>query len=326
MSVLTLGVIGGSSFFLSLLGTCGMIYLLSHYQVFDVPNKRSSHVKPTPRGGGFAVWIAILAGVGVANYLTEYSFHTSFVLLLWSLPLVIVSLWDDFVNVPAIIRLSVQFLVVFGTLFWLSSFFAMSPFLMVSLAIGWVWFINLYNFMDGIDGITSIETVMITIGVMSLSLVAFIDKELFLLSFIISMSALGFLFWNWSPAKIFLGDVGSVFLGFIVGGVLCILAGQGHWIAALILSMYYLLDSTVTLALRVFQGKKFWQAHKEHFYQQAVQSGMSHEQVTRDVLFLDVFMIVLAVMSIKWVEISVYLFVISIIASALLLCRFRKKQ
>ncbi len=107
--------------------------------------------------------------------------------------------------------------------------------------------------------------------------------------------ALGFLWWNWHPARIFLGDVGSVPLGFLIGWLLLVLAKNGHWQAALILPLYYLADATITLIRRALRGEKVWQAHREHFYQQAVRRGLSHADVVRHVLALNLVLVLLAV-------------------------------
>ena len=97
-------------------------------------------------------------------------------------------------------------------------------------------------------------------------------------------AAVGFLWWNWSPAKVFFGDVGSVPLGFLLGWLLLTLAGHGYWAAAIILPLYYLVDATLTLLERLARGEKIWEAHRSHYYQQAVQKGLSHAHVSRLIL------------------------------------------
>ncbi|MGY8990337.1 MAG: MraY family glycosyltransferase, partial [Rhodospirillales bacterium] len=110
-------------------------------------------------------------------------------------------------------------------------------------------------------------------------------------------SAVGFLWWNWQPAKIFLGDVGSISLGFFLGWLLLILAAEGQWAAALILPLYYLTDTTVTLIKRAVRGEKIWHAHNEHFYQRAVQRGLSHRHVSIVVMIANAGLIGSAILS-----------------------------
>ncbi|MGH7005383.1 MAG: MraY family glycosyltransferase, partial [Alphaproteobacteria bacterium] len=165
----------------------------------------------------------------------------------------------------------------------------------ILLALGWIWFINLYNFMDGIDGITGVETASIGIGLVALGVVnlgAVAGQALAGLA--LAGAAIGFLVWNWHPARIFLGDVGSVPLGYIVGGLLIQATVAGHWAPALILPLYYLADATLVLFARAFAGQKPWQAHKRHFYQRAHQGGLSHAQVSLAIAMLNLALIVLA--------------------------------
>jgi UDP-N-acetylmuramyl pentapeptide phosphotransferase/UDP-N-acetylglucosamine-1-phosphate transferase len=156
--------------------------------------------------------------------------------------------------------------------------------------LAWTWFINLYNFMDGIDGITGIETVCIAAG---LAICGFaLPQDLVLIA-----ASLGFLLWNWHPARIFLGDSGSVPLGYLLGWLLLSLAGSGHPAAALILPAYYLADATLTLLRRASRLEPVWRAHRQHFYQRAVQGGASHAAVARLVLVGDLALMAAALLS-----------------------------
>jgi UDP-N-acetylmuramyl pentapeptide phosphotransferase/UDP-N-acetylglucosamine-1-phosphate transferase len=165
----------------------------------------------------------------------------------------------------------------------------------VFTALLWLWFINLYNFMDGIDGITGIETLCIGVGLAALSL--FIPDyavEFGYIGLMLAASVLGFLVWNWHPAKIFLGDSGSVSLGYLLGWLLIELAMAGYWQAALIIPGYYLFDSSFTLARRILRREKFWQAHSQHFYQKAVRRGISPRTVVSLLFITNVILIALA--------------------------------
>jgi len=117
------------------------------------------------------------------------------------------------------------------------------------------------------------------------------DPELALLAVPIIAAAIGFLVWNWSPARIFLGDVGSAPLGYLLGFLLLDLAVRGFWKIALILPLYYLADATITLARRLLRGERVWRAHREHYYQQAVRRGLGHAAVVKRVLVADVLLI-----------------------------------
>jgi UDP-N-acetylmuramyl pentapeptide phosphotransferase/UDP-N-acetylglucosamine-1-phosphate transferase len=151
----------------------------------------------------------------------------------------------------------------------------------VVTALGWLWFVNLYNFMDGIDGITGIETASLGVGIALVAALSGVPSALAPLGLACAAAGLGFLVWNWHPARIFLGDSGSVPLGLLLGGLLVQLAVAGQLAAALILPAYYLADATITLGKRAARGEKVWQAHRQHFYQRAVQGGKRHDQVVK---------------------------------------------
>jgi UDP-N-acetylmuramyl pentapeptide phosphotransferase/UDP-N-acetylglucosamine-1-phosphate transferase len=163
---------------------------------------------------------------------------------------------------------------------------------MAAAVLLWVWFVNLYNFMDGIDGIAGSEAAAIGIG---LALFASIgvghDPALAILPAAIAAAAIGFLVWNWAPARIFLGDVGSVPLGYLLGFLLLAAAARGHWKIALILPLYFLADATITLLRRLARGERIWLPHREHFYQQAVRRGLGHAAIVRRVIATNVVLI-----------------------------------
>jgi UDP-N-acetylmuramyl pentapeptide phosphotransferase/UDP-N-acetylglucosamine-1-phosphate transferase len=140
-----------------------------------------------------------------------------------------------------------------------------------------------------------VETACIGVGLVALAVVTLGSVAgQALAGLALAGAAIGFLVWNWHPARIFLGDVGSVPLGYIVGGLLIQAMVAGHWAAALILPLYYLADATIILFARTFSGQKPWEAHKSHFYQRAHQSGLSHGQVSLCIALLNVALIALA--------------------------------
>ena len=216
--------------------------------------------------------------------------------------LALVSFADDVRHLPPLARLGAQaaavalglsFLPGTGPVFqgllpaWLD---------LVLAALLWVWFVNLYNFMDGIDGLAGVETACIGLG---LALLALFHREAagagqLGLGLAAGVAALGFLKWNWHPARIFLGDVGSVPLGYLLGWLLLATASAGFWKAALLLPAYHLADATFTLARRAIRGARVWEAHREHLYQSLVQRGWTHDRVVRRILALNLLLIVAA--------------------------------
>src|SRR6266851_828368 len=252
------------------LGTRGLIPLLHRAAVLDHPNERSSHATPTPRGGGIALVAAILFA-WLTLIVTGAIPPRLLVVLFGAAGLGMIAL------MPA------------GPVFqgWL-------PAGLDALAAGslWLWFINLFNFMDGIDGLAGSEAAAIAIGLVLFAGVgAGSDPGLAALAVTIVAAALGFLVWNWAPARIFLGDVGSVPLGYLLAFLLLDVAARGRWKIALILPLYFLADATLTLVRRLARREPVWQAHRQHFYQRAVQRGLSHAAVVRRVIAADLVLI-----------------------------------
>ena len=276
-------------FLFSLIGTKYLKEYLERKKVFDIPNERSSHTKPIPKGGG---WIIVLCII-VVKFFSEGGFSLpSFAMYLSIIGLAILSWIDDIKNVRVITRLLFQFLIIFLLFFSITGAgFAVYTNFFVTLL--FVWFINIFNFMDGIDGITPSVTITLILGVLVIrSLELYPTNWIF--EFGIIFSCLAFLFWNWHPAKIFLGDVGSISLGFACGTLLLTPIIYGKW-EVISLIMYYVLDTSLTLINRFMAGKKVWQAPRLHFSQHAVKTGLDHGQVVRHVLFVDLLLVALAV-------------------------------
>ncbi|HEX3883530.1 MAG TPA: glycosyltransferase family 4 protein [Stellaceae bacterium] len=268
-------------------GTRVLIPHLRRAGVAATPNERSLHAAPTPHGGGIAlvgavvaVWLAMVGGG--ARPVAELAILAGAVLL------AVVSWLDDRYELSALARLIPQVLVVVvsldlapldGPVFqgWL-------PPVLDRAASGllWLWFINLFNFMDGADGLTGSEAVAIGVGIVLVVLPY--SPPMALLGVAVAGAAIGFLVSNWAPAKVFMGDVGSIPLGYLIGFLLLGLAASGMWKAALILPLYFLADATITLGRRALRGEKVWQAHRQHFYQRAVLGGLSHAAMTSRVI------------------------------------------
>lgn len=287
MTGFTLALLGLSVAGLTWLATRAVLGLLIRRAILDRPNERSSHDAPTPRGGGIAV-VAVLVPAWIAAALLGGA-TVPWPALGAALLLAAVSWRDDMRSLGIHWRLGAQILAVAAGLTSIDGpvFHGILPAWLDTLAAGflWLWFVNLYNFMDGIDGIAAVETASIGGGVTLVALGAAMGPAgAAAWGIVLAAAALGFLPWNWQRAKLFLGDVGSVPLGYLAGWLLLSLAAAGAWKAALILPLYYLADATITLLRRLKRGEKVWQAHREHYYQRAVQGGMSHASVVKAVL------------------------------------------
>ena len=279
------------------LATGALIPILRRRDVLDRPNERSSHLAPIPRGGGIAVigtlvlaWVALHQWGLVAASLTGILFGAGL--------LAVVSWIDDLRSLSAGVRLLAQGVaVLIGILAlpekdgdlaaWLGP-----PLYFAAAGLIWIWWINLFNFMDGIDGLAASEAAAIGAGLLLFaSIGAGRDPAAAVLAAAIIGAAIGFLLWNWSPARIFLGDVGSVPLGYLLGFLLLDLAARGRWKIALILPLYFLADATITLLRRLLRGERVWQAHRQHLYQRAVRNGLGHAPVVKRVIAADLLLI-----------------------------------
>jgi len=287
MTGLALALLGLSVAGLTWLATRAVLSLLVRRAILDRPNERSSHDTPTPRGGGIAV-VAVLVPAWIAAALLGGA-SVPWLALGAAVLLAAVSWRDDLKSLGILWRFGAQILAVAIGMASIDGlvFRGLLPPWLDALAAGflWLWFVNLYNFMDGIDGIAAVETASIGGGVALVALGASMGPAgAAAWGIVLAAAALGFLPWNWHRAKLFLGDVGSVPLGYLAGWLLISMAAAGAWKAALILPLYYLADATITLLRRLRRGEKVWQAHREHYYQRAVQGGMSHAAVVRAVL------------------------------------------
>jgi len=279
------------------IATGALIPILRRRDVLDHPNARSSHRVPTPRGGGIAVTGVVLLA-WLALYRTGLVTAGLLSVSLGAGVLAALSWVDDLRGLSPGIRLLAQLIAVTIGIFtlpeghnrleaWLGPtlYFA-------GLGALWIWWINLFNFMDGIDGLAASEAAAVGGGLLLFAAVGVgEDPAAALRAAGLFGAAIGFLWWNWSPARIFLGDVGSVPLGYLSGFLLLGLAARGHWKIALILPLYFLADATITLLRRLLRGERIWQAHRQHFYQQAVRDGLDHGAVVKRVIVADLLLI-----------------------------------
>ena len=294
-------ILTGLAAALSCLATRAMLAQLRRAAVLDHPNDRSSHVIPTPRGGGIAVIASIVVAALGWAMLSGQSQGGLGVVFGLTIALSVVSFIDDLRNLSAGIRLTAHALAVAGGLWALDGHGAFAAYLPQSVdlaltALAWLWFINLYNFMDGIDGIVGSETASIAIGVGGLAFLGVAPATLLGPSAAVLGAALGFLVWNWHRAKIFLGDSGSIPLGFLMGYLLVATAAPGGpaLAAALVLPLVFVIDASVTLIRRLSRGKKPTEAHREHAYQRATQGGWPHDRVCLAVIAANALLIAVA--------------------------------
>ena len=268
-------------------------YALAH-RVLDVPNQRSSHTVPTPRGGGVGIVAAWLLGLGLLTATGRLDPQFSLPLGVGGAVIALLGWWDDLAGLRPVTRLIVQCVVAVWTVAWLGGFpelrlgagdVALGPWGVFPSILGLVWLTNLYNFMDGIDGLAGSEAV--TAGATAALLFASADAPgLAALSALLAAGAAGFLIWNWPPARIFMGDVGSTFLGYAFGAIA--LAGdRATGIPATLLLLplaVFIMDATWTLLRRLIRGERVYEAHRSHVYQRLVHYGWSHARVTLTVV------------------------------------------
>lgn len=249
--------------------------------ILDRPNERSSHVMPTPRGGG----LAVVAGISVAMTVLWLCEVISFDLLLVASPTLAVAIigWvDDRRGLSVRIRLVVQLISALAVVLMLGSVHQISLSTQIAFLFFLVWMINLYNFMDGSDGILGLHVTTLALSfVVILAWRSF--SQLSPVYLVIAGCTIGFLIWNWHPAKIFMGDVGSAALGFLLAALALYSVVGGEISPALVMILHaaFIGDATWTLVNRAVRGRRIFQAHRSHFYQKLLRIGWSHSSVAR---------------------------------------------
>ena len=265
--------------------------------ILDVPNHRSSHSTPTPRGGGLAIAAVLLGAIALLLLDGDLDRHLGAALLGGGALVAAVGWADDHGGVRAAYRAVVQLAAAVWGVAWLGGFptitlgtrvYAPGPAGSVLAVVGVVWCINFYNFMDGIDGIAALNGIVVgAFGALLLSDSG--HAYLAVISTIVAGTCAGFLYWNRPPARIFMGDVGSGLLGFVFAMLALASerqAGPAVLLWVLLLGVF-VVDATITLARRVLHGERWYDAHRRHAYQRLVQSGRSHLVVTVGVAILD---------------------------------------
>ncbi len=262
--------------------------------VFDIPNERSLHTRPIPRGGGIVIVIVCLLSYLVITLTGLNSFSWGYVL--GAAAIAAISWIDDLRSVSLVWRFLVHSLAAVVLILDVGYFRELYiPVLSTNIDLGlfgavitffWlVWMVNAFNFMDGIDGIAGVQTIAASVGWLFIGYY-FGNPAIFYFSGVLLFSSLGFLFYNWPPAKVFLGDVGSAFLGFTFAGLPLLARGESDVtdgifaLAAFCFLWFFLFDTVLTFARRSINGRKVWQPHREHIYQRLVISGLPHRSVS----------------------------------------------
>jgi len=318
--VITLGIF---SFLLTYL----IIRVALKKKIVSIPNERSLHDTPTPIGGGVAIVLTWYAGISILYFCGKLEKNLYYALMS-GIILTIVSLTDDLTSLKPLVRLIFHFITAIAAFLFLGGLRPLIipainmdySFITYPLAVvGMVWFINLFNFMDGVDGFASLEAIIICLlmfvfsgSIVNILLIACIS---------------GFLFWNWPKAKIFMGDVGSTQLGFILV-VLGINAHNTYQFSILnwiMISSPFWFDATLTLYRRWRNGERLGEAHRKHIYQRLVRAGFSHLQVNIYLLIINMFVVIMILIyrEIKFMQIP--LFMLTLILFYLITLQVDKK-
>lgn len=273
--------------------------ILVKKSIIDLPNERSSHITPTPRSGGIAIAITWFVGLFILFIFKNISYSLFFALLC-GLPISAIGLLDDMNSISPKFRLIVQTISAIGAVLCLGGlnsvdlgfgYFSITIVLSIVAILGIVWFTNLFNFLDGIDGYVSTE--IIYIGLASFFLFRAAPPLL------LAATTAGFLVWNWQPAKIFMGDVASTLLGFNIG-IFTIYyqnSGESSIIIWLMLTSVFWFDASLTLFRRWRNKETLSKPHKKHAYQRIVQYGFSHQKTTLHTLILNILIFLFVLLS-----------------------------
>jgi len=309
-------------------------------EMLDVPNERSSHSVPTPRGGGLIICFVSILALTIYTLAAGGSFYWSY--FVGAIIIAIISLIDDVRTISPVLRIWFHSLAA-GLAVWSLGGFSeiLIPFYGIIqigfggsvLAFLWiVWLINAYNFMDGIDGIAATQAVTAGIGWSLIGLIWGIG-EISFYGAVLALSSFGFLLLNWQPAKIFMGDVGSAFLGYSFAVLPLLINKQAEnprlesmlpWIAVFLV-WFFVFDSFFTVLKRFFRGEKVWLAHREHIYQKMVIAGLSHSTVTGFYGLASVIVVLVLVLTLKYsLNFERLVFGVVLLETALLILFWRK--
>jgi UDP-N-acetylmuramyl pentapeptide phosphotransferase/UDP-N-acetylglucosamine-1-phosphate transferase len=295
------------------------------------PNARSSHRIPTPQGAG----IAVIAATLVVAYMWAAWANVAIplVLVITTIVIALVGFADDIVSLPVPVRLVLQAACVGAIVFTAPEEARIVPALPLALERGLillagVWFVNLVNFMDGLDLMTVAEVVPVAASLLLLGWLGELSWPAALIAAALCGAMLGFAPFNKPVAKVFLGDVGSLPIGLLLGWCLLELAWHEQAAAALLLPAYYLVDATITLFRRIARREQFWSAHRSHFYQRATDNGFSVPRVIGEVFALNLVLAALALVTVRAgsTEITIVSLLAAAVAIGFVLRRFSRPQ
>ncbi len=278
-------------------------------QILDIPNERSSHTRPTPRSGGIGFVVTFLVGTAILYLSGAVSMNLFAALAIGGGLIASVGYVDDMRDLSPYSRLVLQGIAaIIGAVLFHGLPRVDLGFVVIELGllgyplaiVGLIWLVNLYNFMDGIDGIAASEAITVT-GVTAIILSS-LSSDLAWVCGLLAVSCLAFLPWNWSPARIFMGDVGSGFLGYALG-ILALASGQQSptllWVWLILLGVF-IVDTLLTLINRIRRGEKWQEAHRTHAYQQAVTRWKSHARVTTAVIMINLLWLTPCALVVWW--------------------------
>ena len=328
MFIIFLGV------FLTALGLTGLIRKFgSMFSLIDTPVDRSAHSTPMPSGGGVAIVVLFLIFTYLV-YINGSVTRNEYLAILGALVIAAIGFADDVSSLPLRHRLTLQFLVAIWAVYWLGgvpdidfSFFELSSpeFLALLGVFAIVWLSNLYNFMDGIDAIAGAELIFVNV----MTFIFVINSEnsaIGFLSAVLATATAGFLFWNWPPAKIFMGDVGSSFIGYTLGVFALLTMHHGNmtvWTWFILLGVF-VVDATLTLLVRMLRGNRWHESHSAHAYQNAARYYKSHGKVTITVLMINIFWLApWGWLSVRYPETGFYLCLFALLPLVVLAIKFK---
>ena len=287
--------------------------ILTRLQIVDRPNDRTLHQGAIPRGGGLVIAVVLIVSLLALGYISDrlqMLGAVGLIILCWAL----LSWWDDRHQLSASVRvliqggLSVLIILAFGYVDVIQVSQTNAVALGLSgAAITWVgmmWFTNMYNFMDGMDGLAASQSI---IGAVTISfwLWNFGDQSLALTCMLLASACYGFIIWNWYPAKIFLGDVGSITLGAFFS-ILIIIGSHRYAFPVLsfvLLFGVFVFDASLTVMRRIVRREKFWLPHRSHYYQRLAQQGLAHDRIVIGLIVLMLICSLLATISLQYRDI-----------------------
>lgn len=301
--------------------------------IVDEPNDRSLHQGTVPRGGGLVIVASLLIALIVMSVISNRP-QLFVALALITVAWASLSWWDDKSNLTAKFRLMVQFCICVFSVFafgWVDQVLGLGLgwFGPVLSVIGLLWMANLYNFMDGLDGLAASQTIVASIT-MAFWFLVHGDWPLSMVCVVLAASSYGFLLWNWSPAKIFMGDVGSITLGGFFA-TLFIIGATRHGLS--IISFFglfgvFISDATITILMRARRGEKIWLPHRQHFYQRLANQGYEHSRIALASVVLMLICSVLATLGVMYhdmIWLSLIAILLTMAVSVVLVIYFEKR-